>query len=229
MLSHCLVFVLGKSHSFSALIPHHTPQAIVVLRCYLGALRPVCFRSKNACACMFLCCGSVCACVFMCQQPQNCTPKLVCGLSELRKIAFLSSWKMWWNGDDCLCVCVCVPASLAFHVNLILSSCKTVNTEKSGKQWGHTVLWAKFSYQLHTHSESVFPPAPSSSLSTWCLFHLVLRFIVFCKRKDLLNYEFIFNWVLFPHAFSAARRQCYWSFIVKRILLQWGHLITCFQ
>lgn len=88
-------FVWGKSHHFSALIPQHTPQVIVVLRCYRLHLS-LCLCSKRACMFFFL--FSPIVCVFMCQQPRHCTPKLVCGSSELWKKAFLSSWKMWWNG-----------------------------------------------------------------------------------------------------------------------------------
>lgn len=105
VLFHCLVFALAQSHRFSALIPHHTPQVIVVLRCYLGALRSACFCSNDACAWMFFSCGSVCVYVSTATELYSQISLWFVPASENRFLKQLKDAVEW-----CLCVCarVCV-------------------------------------------------------------------------------------------------------------------------
>lgn len=75
--------------------------------------------------------------MFMCQQPQNCIPKLVCGLSKLQKTAFF--FRQLKDVFVFVCVTVCVRVcgvrlSVGSMCKPDLSLCKTVNAEKSGKR-----------------------------------------------------------------------------------------------
>lgn len=92
------VFALGKSLLFRTYPTPHSPQVMVVLRCYLGVR-----------VCMFF---LLCVCVFMCQPQEICIHQFDCGSSELQKIALLTSGKMWWDGEYSVGVCVLLAFSV---------------------------------------------------------------------------------------------------------------------
>ena len=103
----CLVFVLGNSHRFSALIPHHTPQVIVVLRCYLGALRPACFCSFSVHVCFSA--VEVCACVYV-STAAELHSQISLWFVWATERSFLKQLKdvvEWWRSCVCVRACVC--------------------------------------------------------------------------------------------------------------------------